>query len=371
MPLAPPALPPSPRPHHVVMLAYPNAQVLDIVGPLELFGRAARWIRDQGLSPDLPYRVEIVAARPGPFATSSGMRLIAERGYRTVRSADTLLVAGGVGHTEAQADAALHKWLRAMSGKVTRLGSICNGALILAAAGLLSGRRATTHWAFLRDLQKILGAAVCDDAIYIRDGNRYTSAGVTAGMDMALAMLEEDWGTPVALAVARELVLFLKRPGGQSQFSDYLAAQFSENSALKGLQLWMLEHLAEDLSVARLAERAAMSPRNFARHFNHSVGVSPGQYVRQLRLNAARRKLEQTPLRMRQIAQRCGFGSEESLRRSFIAALGVSPAAYRERFEGAARELDKQAATGRSRLLLNGAASTRQTQPPRRGAQTR
>ncbi len=365
-----PRLPLAQRPHHVVMLAYPNAQVLDITGPLEVFGRAARWLRDHGLSRELVYRVEIVAARSGPFATSSGMRLVAERGYRSVRSADTLLVAGGVGHREAAADAALHTWLQAMAGKVTRLGSICNGALILAAAGLLKGRRATTHWAFLRDLQRSLGAGVCDDAIYIRDGNRYTSAGVTAGMDMALAMLEEDWGTPVALAVARELVLFLKRPGGQSQFSDYLAAQFSEDSTLKGVQLWMLEHLAQDLSVAHLAERACMSSRNFARHFKHSVGMSPGQYVRQLRINAARRKLEQTPLRMRQIAQRCGFGSEESLRRSFVAALGVSPAAYRERFEGAAREGGGQATSARNRSL-NGAASTRQTMPPRRAVQTR
>lgn len=189
-------------------------------------------------------------------------------------------------------------------------------------------------------------------------------------MDMALAMLEEDWGTPVALAVARELVLFLKRPGGQSQFSDYLAAQFSEDNTLKGVQLWMLEHLAQDLSVAHLAERACMSPRNFARHFKHSVGMSPGQYVRQLRINSARRKLQQTPLRMRQIAQRCGFGSEESLRRSFVGALGVSPAAYRERFEGAAREGGRQATSARHRRL-NGAASTRQATPPGRAAYTR
>ncbi len=214
MPVASSRGPLAQRPHHVVMLAYPNAQVLDITGPLEVFGRAARWIRDQGLSRELVYRVEIVAARPGAFASSSGMRLVAERGYRSVRSADTLLVAGGVGHREATTDQALHTWLQAMAGKVTRLGSICNGALILAAAGLLKGRRATTHWAFLRELQDRLGTGVCADAIYIRDGNRYTSAGVTAGMDMALAMLEEDWGTPVALAVARELLLYLKRPGG-------------------------------------------------------------------------------------------------------------------------------------------------------------
>ena len=276
------------------MLAYPDVQVLDVTGPLEVFGRAARWIRDHGLSRELVYHVEIVAPRAGAFRSSSGLRLVAERAYRSVRSADTLLVAGGVGYAAAKADGKLLKWLCAMSGKVARLGSICNGALILAASGLLQGRRATTHWAFLRELQTSLGGGVCDDAIYIRDGKFYTSAGVTAGMDMALAMLEEDWGTPVALAVARELVLFLKRPGGQSQFSDHLAAQFSEDSALRDLQLWMLSHLEQDLSVARLAERASMSQRNFARHFASSVGVTPGHYVRQIRLNAARRKLEQT-----------------------------------------------------------------------------
>jgi transcriptional regulator GlxA family with amidase domain len=253
-----------------------------------------------------------------------------------------------------------------MSGMVARLGSICNGALILAASGLLQGRRATTHWAFLRELQKSLGGGVCDDAIYIRDGKFYTSAGVTAGMDMALAMLEEDWGTPVALAVARELVLFLKRPGGQSQFSDHLAAQFSEDNTLRDLQLWMLSHLEQDLSVARLAERASMSQRNFARHFASSVGVAPGHYVRQIRLNAARRKLEQTPLRMTQIARRCGFGTEESLRRSFVAALGVSPAAYRARFQGASRKPTEVAAPP-----ISGEASTRPAARRPRGSRTR
>jgi transcriptional regulator GlxA family with amidase domain len=319
------------------MLGYPDAQILDITGPLEVFGRATRWIRDHDVSREAAYRVEIVAPRAGAFATSSGIRLVAERAYPQVRSADTLLIAGGMGERALESDTALLEWLRGVAPRVGRLGSICTGALLLARSGLLRGRRATTHWAYLRELESVLGGGVCADAIYIRDGSIYTSAGVTAGMDMALAMLEEDWGTPVALAVARELVLFLKRPGGQSQFSDHLAAQFSEDSTLKDLQLWMLEHLQEDLSVARLAERVAMSQRNLARHFVATTGVAPGQYVRQLRLNAARQKLEQTPLRVSQIARRCGFGSEESLRRNFVALLGVSPAAYRERFRAAAR----------------------------------
>jgi transcriptional regulator GlxA family with amidase domain len=321
----------------VVMLAYADVQILDVTGPLEVFSRAARWMQDRGLRRDLAYRVEVVAPRAGAFLTSSGIRLIAERAYREVTTADTLLVAGGRGQAAARADASLLKWLRRMARRVPRLGSVCTGSLILAASGLLEGRRATTHWAYLPELKKSVGRGVCHDAIYIRDGNVYTSAGVTAGMDMALAMLEEDHGGAVALAVARELVLFLKRPGGQSQFSDYLAAQFSEDAGVRELQLWMLEHLDEDLSVPRLAERIAMSERSFARHFADGVGVAPGHYVRQLRVNAARRKLEQTDLPLERIARRCGFGTPESLRRSFIAALGVTPGAYRDRFRGAAR----------------------------------
>src|SRR6266480_877657 len=187
------------RPHHVVMLAYPDVQILDVTGPLEVFSRAARWMQDHGLRRDLAYRVEVVAPRAGAFATSSGVHL----------------VAGGRGYATARAQAPLLAWLRRMSGRVSRLGSVCTGSLLLASSGLLEGRRATTHWAYLEELKKSVGHGVCHDAIYTRDGNIYTSAGVTAGMDMALAMLEEDHGNAVALAVARELVLFLKRPGGQ------------------------------------------------------------------------------------------------------------------------------------------------------------
>ncbi|MBV8496857.1 MAG: GlxA family transcriptional regulator [Gammaproteobacteria bacterium] len=325
------------RPHHVVMLAYPDVQILDVTGPLEVFSRAARWMRDHGIRPDLAYRVEVVGPRSGAFHSSSGVRLVAERSYREVMRADTVLVAGGMGYAAARAQAPLLAWLRRMARRVSRLGSVCNGALILAASGLLDGHRATTHWAYLEELSKSIGSGVCHDAIYVRDGNVYTSAGVTAGMDMALAMLEEDHGAAVALAVARELVLFLKRPGGQSQFSEQLAAQFSEDAGLRELQLWMLAHVGEDLSVPRLAEKVAMSERSFARHFVDGVGVTPGHYVRQIRLTAARRKLEQTDLPLQKIAHGCGFGTAESLRRSFLGTLGVAPGAYRERFRGAVR----------------------------------
>jgi len=323
------------RPHHVVMVAYPDVQILDVTGPLEVFSRASRWMQEHGIRRELAYRVEVVAPRAGAFSTSSGVRLVAERSYREVARADTLLVAGGRGHSAARGNAELLAWLTRMAARVPRLGSVCTGALILAACGLLQGRRATTHWAYLQELHQRIGNGVCQDAIYTRDGNLYTSAGVTAGMDMALAMLEADHGNAVALGVARELVMFLKRPGGQSQFSDHLAAQFSEDAGLRELQLWMLEHLDHDLSVPRLAEKLTMSERSLARRFVDGIGMAPGHYVRHLRLNAARRKLEQTNLPLGQIARRCGLGTPETLRRSFVTALGVTPGAYRERFRGA------------------------------------
>jgi len=326
-----------PHAHHVVMLGYDDAQILDITGPLEVFSRSARWLRDKGFCSDLAYSIELVAASAGPLRTSSGLCLIAERCYREVEQADTLLVAGGIGCHGAMVDDDVLGWIRSIAPGVTRLGSVCTGALVLGSAGLLDGKSATTHWGYV-DTLRTLGHAihVQPDSIYVRDGNLYTSAGVTAGMDMALAMVESDWGQPVALAVAQELVMFLKRPGGQSQFSSHLAAQFSEDDKLRELQLWILDHLDHDLSVAELAARVAMSERNFTRRFAAGVGASPAQYVAHARLEAARRRLEENNLRIAQVARRCGFGTEESMRRAFVAELGVSPSDYRERFRSSA-----------------------------------
>jgi transcriptional regulator GlxA family with amidase domain len=325
------------RPHRVVMLGYPDAQILDITGPLEVFGRTARLLRDRGVSRTPAYEVELVGLKPGAFATSSGVRLVAERSYREVMSADSLLIAGGFGCTSVMEDQDVLRWIRRLAPKVQRLGSVCTGSLILARTGLLDGRAATTHW---DDTQALIDISpsikVQRDAIYTRDGNIYTSAGVTAGMDMALAMVEEDWGQPIALAVAQILVMFLKRPGGQSQFSGHLAAQFSEDDKLRELQLWMLDHMEQDLSVPKLAARAVMSERNFARRFTHTVGMTPAAYVSKIRLEAARRKLEENDLHVSQVARCCGFGTQETMRRTFVAELGVSPSDYRDRFRSAA-----------------------------------
>jgi transcriptional regulator GlxA family with amidase domain len=319
------------------MLGYENAQILDITGPLEVFSRSARWLRDKGFCSAYAYSVELVAVEAGPVRTSSGLCVIAERSYRNVARADTLLIAGGIGCHGAMDDPGVLRWIRRMAPRVRRLGSVCTGALVLGRAGLLDDKSATTHWDYVDQLRTVgQSIHVQPDAIYVRDGNLYTSAGVTAGMDMALAMVESDWGQPVALAIAQELVMFLKRPGGQSQFSSHLAAQFSEDDKLRELQLWILDHLDRDLSVTALAERVAMSERNFTRRFTAGVGISPAHYVARARLEAARRKLEENNLRVAQVARHCGFRTEETMRRTFVAELGVSPSDYRERFRSSA-----------------------------------
>ena len=317
----------------VIMLAYDGAQILDITGPLEVFARSSRYLADNGVATEDAYRVEVVADSPGELVTSSGVKLVAERRYADVDRADTVLVSGGIGYRNVLDPAVFH-WLRAMATKARRVGSICNGAMVLAKAGLLDGLRATTHWNYV-DMLEGCGhdIDVDGDALFIREGGIYTSAGVTAGMDMALAMVEDDWGQPVALAVAQQLVMYLKRPGGQSQFSAQLRAQAIESERLQKLQLWLLDNLDANLTVEALAQRVAMSPRTFARRFRAEVGMTPARYVEQARLDAARRKLEQSNLPIDTIAHRCGFGTTESLRRSFGRHLGVAPSAYRERFQ--------------------------------------
>jgi transcriptional regulator GlxA family with amidase domain len=319
-------------PHRVVMLGFPQAQVLDITGPLEVFSRTMRWLAEHGGTRTPAYTTELVAARAGPFATSGGLQLVATRRYADAGPIDTLLIAGGIGFEPAARDQALLRWISAQSRRVERLGSICNGAMILAAAGLLDGKPATTHWAYLDRLAKVApNANIERDALYVRAGNIYTSAGVTAGMDLALALVEQDHGKAVALAVAQELVLFLKRPGGQSQFSRHLEAQ-KRDDLFGELELWMLENPGKDLSVMSLARRMSMSPRHFARQFSARLGTSPAAYVRRLRVERARRRIEEGASRLKQVARECGFADEQALRRSFQDVVGITPMEYRARF---------------------------------------
>jgi len=325
---------PKPAPHRVAMVAFPDAQILDVVGPLEVFSRTSRMLSDEGRRGPSPYAVELLAPARGAVVTSSGIALVASRSFREVRGGiDTLFVAGGRGVEAVLHDKALIRWLRQMSRKVGRLASVCTGAFLLAEAGVLDGKRAATHWrSCARLAERYPEIAVDPEPIFVRQGRVYTTAGVTAGMDLALALVEEDHGPQVARQVARELVLFLKRPGGQSQFSAQLQTQLSDRAPLLDLTSWISDHLGADLSVAALAQRVGMSPRNFARVFGRSAGVTPARHVEQLRVEAARRRLEESRSTVDEIAAQCGFGTRESMRRSFQRRLRVSPTAYRSRF---------------------------------------
>jgi transcriptional regulator GlxA family with amidase domain len=315
------------RMRSVVIVAVPGVQTLDVSGPAEAFSIATRF---HGAA----YDVRLVTPDGAPARGTSGLTLQPDSAIDDIGGAiDTLVVAGGEGVFEAAHDARLIAWLRTTSHRALRTASVCTGALLLAEAGLLDGRRATTHWAFCDELAERYPAVTVErDPIFVRDGVVATSAGVTAGMDLALALIEEDHGADTALATARSLVLFVRRPGGQSQFSTALAAQPARREPLRDLQGWILEHLDADLTVPALALRAHMSERNFARAFRAETGLTPATYVEAARVERARRELETTHLGVEAVAGRCGFGTVETMRRAFHRRLGVNPAAYRDRF---------------------------------------
>jgi len=320
--------------HRVTILTYPDAQTLDVVGPLEVFARSSRWLRDNGQSKDDAYQIELIAPVAGPVTMSSGLQMFAERSYQDVDTTDTLIVSGGLGYVESARNSDIIEWLKCIAPRSKRVVSVCTGALILARAGLLEGRAATTHWNYCEELgNNYPGVKVQPDDIFVRHGNVYTSAGVTAGMDLSLALIEEDWGRDAALAVAQELVIFMKRPGGQSQFSNILAAQHCSAERFKDLVVWIQTHPRESMEVERLADKAGMSPRNFARAFTREIGETPAKYVQRTRVEAARRDLEDSRHDMERIASRCGFMSAEVMRRNFVRILGVSPGDYRSRFQ--------------------------------------
>jgi transcriptional regulator GlxA family with amidase domain len=282
------------------------------------------------------YTTEIVTAQGSEISSSSGLRLRPDRSLSACRGAiDTLVVVGGEGVPNALRDPDLVRWIGRAAPRCRRVASVCNGAFLLARAGLLEGRRATTHWAGCATLAaRHPEIEVEPDAIFVKDGDIYTSAGVTAGMDLSLALVEEDLGRQAALEVARWLVLFLKRPGGQSQFSAQLSAQIAEREPLRELQAWLADNLGADLSVPALAARACMSPRNFARAFSREIGMTPAAYVEAARVEAARVALDGTQEQLDAVARRCGFGTVETMRRAFHRRLGVGPSGYRDRFRG-------------------------------------
>jgi transcriptional regulator GlxA family with amidase domain len=325
------------HPKTIVFLAAPETQILDVAGPFQVFVRAAELFVQEHPGRERPYNVLLAstAARKA-VQTNCGLVLTGSETFRTLRGPiDTLLIAGGSGLDEAARDQELLAWLRRTAPRTRRFGSICTGAFLLAAAGLLNGKRATTHWKWAADLANRCKEATIDpDPIYIRDGNTYTTAGVTAGMDLALALVEEDLGSPLALRVARELVLYLRRAGGQSQYSTALSLQASDRKQIDEIRSWALDHLDQDLPVEKLAARAGMSPRNFARVFLKDTGTTPARFIERLRVEAARRRLEESRDKLVKIANDCGFGSITSLRRSFLRVLHIPPADYRNRFTG-------------------------------------
>ncbi len=322
-----------PKPRVIEILIFPDTNLLDIAGPLQVFVAANEWARENGKP--IPYTVGVVA-KTALVLTTSGLYIVAKPLSRHSAKLDTILVAGGRGVHAASEDQELVRWLGRHTVGARRIASICTGAFLLGAAGLLDGRRGVTHWSECERLADQFPAARVEvDPIFVRDGPIWTSAGVTAGIDLALALIEEDIGHAAAMAVACDLVVYLKRPGGQSQFSNALSLQ-QRDSGFDRLHSWIAEHLTEDLSVPALAARVAMSERSFVRHYSAALGLTPARAVEKIRVEAAQHSLITTILPIKRIAQRCGFGSEETMRRSFWRQLSTTPNEYRARF-GATR----------------------------------
>ena len=328
-------IPRNPPPRTIEIVAFPDVQLLDVTGPVQVFASANEVMRVAGHPPHYAIRV---VARSSPVISSSGLALLAHGLSQHERTIHTLIVAGGAGVHAASEDKRLVSWLAARASAARRVASVCTGAWVLGATGLLDGKRVVTHWADCEQLaRRYPKARVEIDPIFLQDGKVWTSAGVTAGIDMSLAMVEKDIGHAAAIAVARDLVVFLKRPGGQSQFSAALALQQSDRR-LDNLHSWIAGHLAEDLSVAALAARARMSERTFLRHYSAATGQTPARAVEEIRVEAARQLLATTRLPIKRIAAKCGFGSEETMRRSVLRKVGVPPIEYRSRFSSAERK---------------------------------
>ena len=307
-----------PKPRTVLLVLFPRFQLLDAAGPITAFEIASRFAPDA-------YRLRIGACEPGLVPSSSGVAMPAEALTGQSRI-DTLMVVGGNGTPEAMRDAKLIKAIRRIAGRVRRVSSVCSGAYLLAQAGLLEGKRATTHWRRAAELPRLFpNVRLEPDRIFTKDGNVWTSAGISAGIDLSLAMIAEDLGEEIASKVAREMVVYAKRPGGQAQHSALLDLDASRFAKLNA---WMREHLGENLSVDRLAAEAAMSPRNFARAYAAETGVTPAKAVERMRTEAARAALEGGGS-IQEIARRTGFVDPERMRRAFVRLYGAPPAEMR------------------------------------------
>lgn len=313
------------------ILGYADVQALDLVGPADAFAIADEHLRAKGSA--AVYKVVVLGLTRRAFAAESGVLLKPHTTLDRASSLDTLLISGGRGLRVREHYQRVANWILERDGSIRRIASICTGIYALAATGLLDGKRVTTHWKFARDVaQRFPRIQVDADAIFIKAGKFYTAAGITAGIDLALALIEEDHGPELALGVARELVVYLKRPGGQEQYSEPLQFQTRSSDRLSDLAPWISAHLKQDLSVESLAERACLSPRHFTRRFKEAFGVNPGEFVENLRLDEARRRLANSSSTIEGVADSVGFGSADSFRRSFERRFRVVPSVYRGRF---------------------------------------
>ncbi len=325
----------SSRFRRIGFLMFKDCEILDVCGPLEAFFWADHWLGRLGKTGELSYQTVLISTVPGPIRTLSGAELVATHGYSEISDGlDTLVIAGGR-IEEASKDEALVRWVRSIAPRTRRIASVCSGAFILAAAGLLHQRRATTHWIYSDALASAYPSIIVDATkVFIRDGNIYSSGGITSGIDLALSLVEEDVGPEIMLAVARTMVVFPRRPGGQSQFSAYTCGEVEKTNRtdLSELRTWIMAHPEADLSVPALADRMGMSERNFSRVFRGGMGETPAQFAEKVRAEAARCKLEQTHLPIETIAKDCGFGDQERMRRTFQRLYEISPTDYRARF---------------------------------------
>ncbi len=324
-------------PRHIAIVIYPGFQAIEAFGPMEVFRLANNLAREADRR---GYEIELVAREPGPISCTAGVSVLPQRvlaageaGDSEGAAIDTLFVSGCDRFVEVVEDRELVAWLQSLAPRVRRLASACTGSFLLAEAGFLNGRRATTHWGAAPIFRQRYPEVTLDiDPIYICDGGVYTSAGLTAGIDLALRLVEEDLGPNIALEVARHLVLYLRRSGGQSQYSAHLQRPFADSNTIAQVQRYIRDNPGSDLSNAALARRAGLSARHFARLFREQVGVTPGKFVQEVRVETARLRLEESNQGVLQIAMACGFGSAETMRRTFIQQLGIAPAEYRQRF---------------------------------------
>jgi transcriptional regulator GlxA family with amidase domain len=315
----------------VLIAVFDDVQSLDVTGPLEVFAGATRYRTAATPKATGPYETIVASIGGGPVRTSSGLTIVPDSDLHEVAAPHTLIVPGGDGTRTP--DPKLVEWIGRTGRRAKRIASVCTGAFLLADAGLLKGRRVTTHWTAAETLaRRHPDVRVDPEPIFVQDGNVWTSAGVTAGIDLALALVEADQGREAALVVARHLVMFLRRPGSQSQFSAQLAGQLATRPPLQDVQQWIADNPGADLSVPALARRSNLSPRQFARTFAAEVGTPPGRYVDRIRLETARRLLAETDHAVELVARACGYGTPEAMRRAFTKALGVPPAEYRKRF---------------------------------------